>query len=290
MMKRVFTLMIAIVMLLSCVIGASAIPNIHYYGDVNLDRNIDILDATLIQCHVAQIQQLSELGQDLADVDADSVVTVADATMIQKKSAKLIMGFDQDKQGIYTDVEIVNLSADFDSGKAVKGVAVTFDTVAFCIEGAPLMYEYYVDDVAVSSEKSELSKFTYVFEDEGLYEVCVRVYNKYGEFEQRSIEYAVIDKEIDDSLIISGIHANSLHISPMNEVVVTAYARGGVAPYEYRFELEDSEIVQDYGSDNQINLGLLKLGSYTVKVYVKDANGDVVERYYDFEVEEPLLM
>lgn len=289
-MKKISMIFFAVIFISSCAMSVSAIPAMHYYGDVNLDRNVDVLDATLIQYHVSEIKQLSLLEQDLADVDDDGKVTIADATMIQRKSAKMISGFEQDDFGIMTDVNIDNISADFDSGKAIPGIAVTFDTTAYSYQGAPLAYEYYVDDKQVSNDRNEFSNFTYVFENAGTYSISVRVYNKYGEYEQRAIEYIVVDKENYDSLIISGVHADSLHVSTMNEVVVTAHAYGGTAPYEYSFELEQLGLVQDYSSSNQLEIGTLHMGTYIVKVCVKDAGGNIAETYYTLDVEEPILM
>lgn len=289
-MKRIICIFLLIIIIISaCVMNVSAIPAMHYYGDVNLDRNVDILDATEIQRCLAKITEFSQLSKDLADVDADGHPTVADATMIQRKVAQLIYGFNQKSPGISADVSIANISANFNSGKAMVGVAVTFDTVAYSVEGVPLTYEYYIDNALVTNEKSENSQFTYVFEESGPHTVSVKVYNKYGENEERSIKYDVIDKGIDDSLMVSGIHANSLHLSPMNDIVITAHAYGGVAPYEYRFEQKDMGIIQDYSNYNRLDLGVLRLGTWVVKVYIKDANDDVVCMDYSFTVDEPML-
>ncbi|MCD8026967.1 MAG: dockerin type I repeat-containing protein [Clostridiales bacterium] len=53
-------------------------------GDVNLDGNISVADATAIQKFVVGTQAFSEEQFALADVNGDGSVTVADATTVQK--------------------------------------------------------------------------------------------------------------------------------------------------------------------------------------------------------------
>ena len=53
------------------------------YGEVNGDGDITIVDATLVQKHVAQLETLSADKQILADVNGDNTISVVDATLIQ---------------------------------------------------------------------------------------------------------------------------------------------------------------------------------------------------------------
>lgn len=61
-------------------------------GDVNLDGNVTIDDATLIQKAAADMVVLSDAQKTAADVDGDGRVTVSDATCIQKYIAKYASG------------------------------------------------------------------------------------------------------------------------------------------------------------------------------------------------------
>lgn len=54
------------------------------YGEVNGDGDITIVDATLVQKHVAQLETLSADKQILADVNGDNTISAVDATLIQK--------------------------------------------------------------------------------------------------------------------------------------------------------------------------------------------------------------
>lgn len=59
------------------------------YGDVNGDGDITIVDATLVQKHVVQLETLSADKQILADVNGDNTISVVDATLIQKYIVQL---------------------------------------------------------------------------------------------------------------------------------------------------------------------------------------------------------
>ncbi len=62
----------------------------YLVGDADLDYEISILDATLIQRRVAQLVSISDIRvSETADVDDDGDITVLDATTIQMKLAKV---------------------------------------------------------------------------------------------------------------------------------------------------------------------------------------------------------
>jgi hypothetical protein len=59
------------------------------YGDVNGDGVVSIKDATAIQKHAAMLEQLPEEYREAADVNADDNINVKDASAIQKHIAGL---------------------------------------------------------------------------------------------------------------------------------------------------------------------------------------------------------
>lgn len=59
-------------------------------GDVDLNDEINVLDATKIQRYLSRYEQLSELQLDVADADEDGAITVMDVTHIQRYVAKQI--------------------------------------------------------------------------------------------------------------------------------------------------------------------------------------------------------
>lgn len=62
---------------------------IGYIGDTDLDGDITVLDATMIQKYAAEIIELSEDSFDLADADFDWEVSVLDAAEIQRHLASI---------------------------------------------------------------------------------------------------------------------------------------------------------------------------------------------------------
>lgn len=68
------------------------VPNVKL-GDVDGDGNIAVMDATLIQRHLAHLEVLTDTQLSAADVNIDGFVTVMDATTIQRFVAKIITEF-----------------------------------------------------------------------------------------------------------------------------------------------------------------------------------------------------
>lgn len=62
-------------------------------GDVNMDGDITVIDATEVQKYVAQLVAFTNDQFTAADVDHDSTITVKDATTIQKFIVNLISNF-----------------------------------------------------------------------------------------------------------------------------------------------------------------------------------------------------
>lgn len=58
-------------------------------GDADINRNINIKDATTIQKYLANIQPLSEIGEELSDVNQDGKISIKDATSIRKYIANV---------------------------------------------------------------------------------------------------------------------------------------------------------------------------------------------------------
>lgn len=59
-------------------------------GDANGDGKISIVDATIIQKHLARVKEIPHNCIKLADLNGDGKITVADATIVQKKIAGII--------------------------------------------------------------------------------------------------------------------------------------------------------------------------------------------------------
>ena len=292
-MKKVLAIVLSLVIVFCVTISVGAVPAPHLYGDVNNDNSVDILDATEVQRYLAQVSEFSKLSLDLGNVDADGNVTILDATMIQRKLAGLISVFPHSHEGLFTYIDINNVTANFDSGIAMAGVPVAFNVEAYCPDASPLRYQYEIfeagNDVPVCvSEVADESVFTYTFEKATEYFVCIKVHNKYDEIEQYELDYQVIEKT-DDALRVSAVNRNKIYLNEYEEIIVTADAFGGTQPYEYSFVLKGTDLKQDYSVNNSFKIGTLPINEYTVTVTVKDADGNTASRDYSFFVEDILV-
>lgn len=97
MIKNVLTIFLTIVMLFCFTVVAFASDDLeilpdggYYIGDVDMDGNISIMDATEIQFHLARLTTMTNEKLKLADADLDGVVSVSDATRIQMHLAGIL--------------------------------------------------------------------------------------------------------------------------------------------------------------------------------------------------------
>ena len=58
-------------------------------GDADLDGKLSILDATLIQKNIVQLEELNDIQTANADVNKNGRIDINDATLIQKALAEL---------------------------------------------------------------------------------------------------------------------------------------------------------------------------------------------------------
>lgn len=90
-LKKLTASFLAVIIIVSAFSSASALgfEDKYLIGDVNLDGNVDILDVTYIQKHMARISVLTSDALAKADTDYNTRVDIKDATHIQKILAKL---------------------------------------------------------------------------------------------------------------------------------------------------------------------------------------------------------
>ena len=94
-MKRQFAKIVAVIMVLTMALSVFGIcasaaeeAKVVILGDVNLNGEVTISDATLIQKDLAKIATLDETQALAAEVTGDGEVNIKDTTMIQKWLAK----------------------------------------------------------------------------------------------------------------------------------------------------------------------------------------------------------
>ena len=88
-------------------------PVVEYlYGDVNLDKAIDVVDVTAIQYHIARIKNI-EAGTPFmqGEVTGDNFIDIDDATMIQLYISKHISKFPVEETDVTTLAKAVSKTA-----------------------------------------------------------------------------------------------------------------------------------------------------------------------------------
>ncbi len=86
-------------------------------GDVDLDGNIAVIDATMVQRKVASLQELAANSAIAADSDKSGDITITDATYIQRHVARLVgtanvgekIGGNAPVQGEHTFAELIDM-------------------------------------------------------------------------------------------------------------------------------------------------------------------------------------
>lgn len=87
-LKILVVLLSIIIILVSSIITSYA--DVLLLGDTNLNNELDIVDATLIQRKLADLSNLNEQQIYVADADDDGYLAIIDATIVQKCIAKII--------------------------------------------------------------------------------------------------------------------------------------------------------------------------------------------------------
>lgn len=277
------------------IFSASAVTAPLYRGDVDYNGKTGIDDVTLLQKYIANEVEFNKRQIYTGDVDVDGKITVDDVTIVQKHCAGLI-GPLNPPDGIRDKVDIFNFYSDYNSGKAPVGTPITFYTEAW--GGVqPFTYEYYVNG-NLASDRAEENSFTYTFDEIGSYDITVRVYNIFDEYDEYTQSFEVVEEYSSEYPVICSIHLNSLKIQTEDSRInLTADAILGTKPYEYSFSLDNGVYVQDYSENNnfdlepyliEINEGALscylEAGTHTVEISVKDSSGKTSTENFDFEV------
>ena len=195
--KYISVILSVLLIIVTSVFTVSAVPATMYTGNVDGEGKITVKDATLVQKNVAGLVEFSKIKAAIADVDGDETVTVKDATMIQKYCADIIDAFTV--ESVPYLLYINNINADYDSGKAMVGVPVTF-TVLVDSERKETTYKYFINDEAVGEPSSE-NTFTYTFDEAGVYKLEIHAYNDLGLGDISTIyDYEVVDTYSSDTV------------------------------------------------------------------------------------------
>lgn len=94
--------LLSVVIILMSVISANAIEasteQPFAWGDVNGDGIVTVSDATAVQRHIAELEEISKDYVKAAYVGGDGTLSVKDATLIQQYAAEIINHFPSEEQ------------------------------------------------------------------------------------------------------------------------------------------------------------------------------------------------
>lgn len=262
-MKKIIAFVLTFSLCISCtLLHTSAATPPMLYGDVDMNWEIDISDATKLQKSLAGLCELDYFETLVADYDHDGSISIFDATCIQKRIAKIEMPASYGG-GIPTDVHFYSIFADHRSGMAVAGEPVSFTPIVTG-SGEVLTYEFLIDDIIVQP-RSENSTLTYTFDNKGVYKIEVRAYNKWGFYREYTIFHRVVNSIPDDQVAILALN----YYEPGDGLHVFSNATGGSAPYQYCFKIEK----YDYNYDEIVDLDFEDISAFNDYI-VRYGNND----------------
>ena len=105
--SRFFALLTVLSLLITMTFTCACESTSIVYGDVDLDSNVTIMDATTIQQALAKIITLEKEQEKCALVTGNDDVSIMDATLIQQYIAKIIDKFPVEDSNV-TDKETIN--------------------------------------------------------------------------------------------------------------------------------------------------------------------------------------
>lgn len=264
----ILSFVIATLMIISA-LPANALSFVEGYttGDTDLSYEVTIKDATLIQKHIAHIENFSKGQLIVADTDNDGNVTIKDATTIQKYVANILPYFDVSKSYFdYLFREAFN--SDIASGLATVDEEVTFFAKASTFNEGDITYEFAVNG-EIKQERSTNDEFKVSFPTEGTYTVSVNMYDACDNMRTAEIQYIVTENRNEEKLYIKNfIYDCNLNDFFSYNAKFTAFVGGGSGEYEYRFLL-NGETIKDFSEENFYTPNP-DIGENTFAVVVRD--------------------
>lgn len=236
-MKKTLAILLTTIVLISAMaITANAARPPQLYGDVYYDMDVNIMDATAIQQHLANITELETNQYEAADVDGDSKITILDATTIQQYLANMITEFPAGEYYLI-DKYLYDVIPSYMSGKAQVGVPVDFTVDGYAYPNPETRY-LYVNNELVDTAVNEDETLTYTFPQVGVYTVKVVLTDKWGfEAGEWTKSYQVIDI-IEDTTkpVITNI---AIIEKFTNNPTVRVDVMYGTGDYSYSYIIKD---------------------------------------------------
>lgn len=133
-LKNLLSIALVLLMLFStvsvAVVGAATEDESYIMGDVNLDGNINIRDATYLQLALVKIIELDDIQQYLADMDGNLGSAITDVTYLLCYLAKKIENYAPNQDGfvLHEKVHFVDRKPVRPTKPTVDGTEITEPT------------------------------------------------------------------------------------------------------------------------------------------------------------------
>ena len=103
-MKRVLFILLSLILVLSVIsVATAAGAESILYGDADGNGEVEIVDATYIQRHLADIPTPNPINMQAAIVSGDDELSIIDATLVQRKLVGIISVFPVEEQQTPTE-------------------------------------------------------------------------------------------------------------------------------------------------------------------------------------------
>ena len=250
MKKLVSILIITMLLFTAFVMPAGATQIVYMFGDVNMDKSLDVIDSTGILRHCAKIDELEHIPNALADFDNDDIITVVDATFIQMYTAHLVEHPRRNEYlEYYVEIDDIAMSV-YANGLPVTNrsmsFAPVFDEVYNTTGDKNVLAKYIFKGITDPSYYEEYSTPAYSsnlsasksFSEPGIYEVTVKVWKEYdnGTYSFTK-QFEVLPSITFDGLRFVDYTTNKNYVKPPE----------GASELEYEVVLDQSDLFLDKG-------------------------------------------
>ena len=237
-MKRLLSFLLAAVTVITAVaLPASAEQDHVLIGDVDLDDEVTIVDATFIQRAVIALMDFTPLQSYLGDVDGSEDTDIVDATAIQRRLLGVSNLFYRDSMQKWS-AELLDVTS-YPNGNCFKvGTTVRFG-IQEQVHEIPSEIEVYLNST-LYKERGVYSDFAVEFDTAGYYRMSVAAYDPFGTCDVYTLDLQAVSSQ--PPVIQSAYYDKT-------EKRVSVTATDGVAPYQYSYAIRNNITPPEPGQD-----------------------------------------
>ena len=228
-MKRLMSFLLAAVTVITAlVVPVTAEQDYVLIGDVDLDEEVTIVDATFIQRSVIALTEFTSLQSYIGDVDGSEDTDIVDATVIQRRLLGVSNLFYRDYIQKWS-AELIGVTSYPNGDRFTVGTTVHF-SVSEQIHEIPSEIEVYING-SLYKDRGVYSDFAVFFDTMGYYRISVAAYDPFGTCDVYTLDLQAVSSQ--PPVIQSAIYDRSTK-------TVRVIASGGAAPYQYSYAIRNN--------------------------------------------------